>query len=106
MARIIDNTILVQKNSPNQSAELDQRVPVAAIAGQARRLDCEHERQHAPRRSPPEGASKPVVDWLAPPELAKIIASSITSDRRLPNRADARARCQGHHVADGFPDCV
>ena len=34
MARIID-AILVQKNSPNQSAELDQRVPVAAIAGQA-----------------------------------------------------------------------
>ena len=41
MARIID-AILVKKNSPNQSAELDQRVPVAAIAGQARRLDCEH----------------------------------------------------------------
>ncbi len=41
MARIIDS-ILVYDNSPDQSTELDQRVPVATVAGQPRRLDREY----------------------------------------------------------------
>src|ERR1700735_1493404 len=77
MARIID-AILVQKNSPNQPAELDQGVPVAAIAGQARRLDCEH------------GANTPLADRRqkaleagsigAAPRTAKIVINNL--DRR------------------------
>jgi len=35
-------TILVDNHCPNQTAELDQRVPVAPVACQTRRLDREH----------------------------------------------------------------
>src|SRR5260221_1048049 len=41
MPRIIDS-VLVYDDSPDQSTELDQRVPVAAVTGQPRRLDREH----------------------------------------------------------------
>ena len=41
MARIVDS-VLVDDERADQSTELDQRVPVAAIAGKTRRLDREH----------------------------------------------------------------
>ena len=41
MARIVDS-VLVDDKRADQSTELDQRVPVAAITGKTRRLDREH----------------------------------------------------------------
>jgi len=41
MARIVDS-VLVDDERADQSTELDQRMPVAAIAGKTRRLDREH----------------------------------------------------------------
>src|SRR5215475_10932283 len=41
MARIVDS-VLVDDESPDQSTELDQRVPVTAVTRQSRRLNCEH----------------------------------------------------------------
>src|SRR5229473_4818801 len=41
VARIIDS-VLVYDDGPDQSTELDQRVPVAAVAGEAGGLDGEH----------------------------------------------------------------
>src|SRR5437762_10358831 len=41
MPRIIDS-VLVHDDSPDQSTELDQRMPVAAVARQPGRLDREH----------------------------------------------------------------
>src|SRR5258708_36092411 len=41
MSRIVDS-VLVDDNGSDQSAELDQRVPVTAIACESRRLEREH----------------------------------------------------------------
>src|ERR1700728_4404804 len=41
MARIVD-FVLVDDDGPDQSTELDQRVPVATVARQSRRFDCQH----------------------------------------------------------------
>jgi hypothetical protein len=41
MTRIVDS-VLVDEDCPNQSTELDQHVPIAAIAGETRGLDREH----------------------------------------------------------------
>src|SRR5215470_2523511 len=41
MARIIDS-VLVDDDRPDKSTELNQCVPVATVARQSRRLDCEH----------------------------------------------------------------
>ena len=41
MARIIDS-VLVYDNSPDHSTELDQRMPVATVAAQPKRLDREY----------------------------------------------------------------
>ena len=41
MARIVDS-VLVDDDGADQSTELDQRVPVAAVAGEARSLDRKH----------------------------------------------------------------
>jgi hypothetical protein len=41
MSRIIDS-VLVDYDGSDQSTELDQRVPVTAIAGETRGLDCKH----------------------------------------------------------------
>ena len=41
MSRIID-PVFVDEDGPDQSAKLNQRVPVAPIARQSGRLDCEH----------------------------------------------------------------
>lgn len=41
MARIVDY-VLVEEDSSDQSTELDQRMPITAIAGEARCLDREH----------------------------------------------------------------
>ena len=41
MARIVDS-VLVDHERADQSTELDQRMPVAAITGKTRRLDREH----------------------------------------------------------------
>jgi hypothetical protein len=41
MARIVDS-VLVDDNGPDQSTELDQRMPIAAVARKPRRLDREH----------------------------------------------------------------
>ena len=41
MARIVDS-VLVDDDGADQSTELDQRMPVAAVAGETRRLDREH----------------------------------------------------------------
>ena len=41
MTRIVDS-ILVDEDCADQSTELDQRVPVPAVAGETRSLDREH----------------------------------------------------------------
>src|SRR4029077_19261777 len=41
MARIVDS-VLVDDDGPDQSTELDQRVPVATVARQSRRFDRQH----------------------------------------------------------------
>src|SRR5580658_9024693 len=41
MARIVDS-VLVDDDGPDQSTELDQRVPVAAVARQSRRFNRQH----------------------------------------------------------------
>src|SRR5437660_224953 len=41
MPRIIDS-VLVYDDGPDKSTELDQRMPVATVAGQPRRLDCKY----------------------------------------------------------------
>src|SRR3984893_11130688 len=41
MPRIVDS-VLVHDDGPNQSTEFDQCVPVATVACEPRRLDCEH----------------------------------------------------------------
>jgi hypothetical protein len=41
MARIVDS-VLVDDDGSDQSTELDQRMPVAAITGKTRRLDRKH----------------------------------------------------------------
>ena len=41
MPRIIDS-VLVYDDRPDQSTELDQRMPIATVTGQPRRLDREH----------------------------------------------------------------
>lgn len=41
MSRVIDSFI-IDEDGPNQSTKLYQRVPVAPIASQPGRLDCEH----------------------------------------------------------------
>jgi hypothetical protein len=41
MARIVD-PVLVDEDGADQSTELDQRVPVASVAGETRSLDREH----------------------------------------------------------------
>ena len=58
MPRIIDS-ILVNDNSPNQSTEINQRVPVATVAGKPRRFDREYGPDATLDRSPPAGARSP-----------------------------------------------
>jgi hypothetical protein len=41
VARLIDS-VLVDDEGPNQSTELDQRVPITAVPCQSRRFDREH----------------------------------------------------------------
>src|SRR4029453_2689308 len=89
MARIVDS-ILVDDEGPDQSTELDQRVPVAPVAGEPRCLDCEHgadgssadPRQQALEarpRDPAAGATEIIVDDLdsGPAELPRAIGELI-----------------------------
>src|ERR1700730_824208 len=54
MAGFVD-AVFVNDDRADKAAELDQRMPVAAVARQAGGLDRE-DRSGAPRRLPPEGA--------------------------------------------------
>jgi hypothetical protein len=67
MARIVDS-VLVDDERADQSTELDQRMPVAAITGKTRRLDREH------------SADTAVADRCEQPRVAQGIG--ITSSSR------------------------
>ena len=89
MARIIDS-VLVDDDGPNQSTELDQRVPIAAVPCQSRRFDREHgadtgfadRSQQALEAGPGDAAArtaKIIVDDLdcGPAELTGAIGETI-----------------------------
>src|SRR6266478_2618740 len=95
MPRIIDS-VLVYDDSPDQSTELDQRVPVAAVTGQPRRLDREHRadaaladrRQQALEARPIDAASRAaqiIVDDLdrGPAELSSTIGEPVLTAAAL-----------------------
>src|SRR4051812_45462434 len=60
MPRIV-NAILIDHHCPNQAAELDQRMPIAPVARQARRLDGEHGADAAFT----DGCEQPFEPWTA-----------------------------------------
>src|SRR5271166_4437144 len=60
MASIVDS-VLVDDDGPDQSAELDQRMPVAAVAGEPGGFDREYGANAATRRSPPATARSPAA---------------------------------------------
>src|SRR5258708_11278636 len=60
MARIIDS-VLVDENGSDQSTELDQRMPIATIAGEARRLD----RDHGPDAALADRSQQALEAWTA-----------------------------------------
>ena len=89
MARIIDS-VLVHDEGSDQSTELDQRVPVTAVACQSGRLDREHcahagfaDRSQQALEAGPSGAApraaKIIVDDLdcGPAELTGAIGKTI-----------------------------
>src|SRR5262249_3709230 len=89
MARIIDS-ILVDNNRADESTELDQCVPVAAIARQARRLDREHSTDatlanrgqqvlKAGQADPVARATQIIVDDLyrSPTELPRAVSQPV-----------------------------
>src|SRR5215471_17528893 len=91
MARIVDS-VLVDQDSSDQSTELDQRMPIAAIAGEARCLDGEHgaDATFADRRQQAleawavdaaTGTTEIFIDHLdiAPTELVRTIRKPILS---------------------------
>src|ERR1700722_16643383 len=89
MARIVD-PVLVDDEGPDQSTELDQRVPVTAVTRQSRRLDREPgahagfaDRSQQALKARPSGAAaraaKIIVDDLdcGPAELTGAIGKTI-----------------------------
>ena len=58
MARIVDS-ILVDDDGADQSTELDQRMPVAAVAGETRGLD----REHRPDTAVADGGQQSLKAW-------------------------------------------
>ena len=98
MARIVD-AVLVGDQRADQTAELEQRVPVAAVAGQPRRLDRDH------------GADPALADrgqqlLEAGPRDARTRAAEIVVDHL--DRRSSRARGRGrpdHTAGGGFRGC-
>src|ERR1700757_1417460 len=95
MARIVDS-VLVDDERVDQSTELDQRVPVAAITGKTRRLDREHSADttlanrceqplEAGTRDAAGRAAEVVVDDLdiAPAELLSAIDETVLAPPAL-----------------------
>ena len=93
MPRIIDS-VLVYDDGPDQSTELDQRVPVAAVAGQPGGFDREYgadapladRRQQALEARPSDAAARAaeiIVDDLdgGPAELPGAISEPILRRR-------------------------
>src|ERR1700722_19532944 len=89
MARLIDS-VLVDDEGPDQSTELDQRVPITAVPCQSRRFDREHgahagfadRSQQAIEAGPSDAAArtaKIIVDDLdcCPAELTSAIGETI-----------------------------
>src|SRR6202008_2371239 len=87
--RIVDS-VLVDEDGPDEATELDQRMPIAAIAGQARSLDRQHstdaalaERRYGPLKAwatdATSGTTKNIVDPFDadPTELARAIRKPI-----------------------------
>src|SRR5258705_8751369 len=105
MTRIVDS-VLVDEDRVDQSTELDQHVPVAAIAGETRSLDREHGTditcadrpdqtiEPAPRDSA-TGAAKIIVDRLddRPAELTSTIGARILSTPALALVHELTGRC-------------
>src|SRR5215471_12760349 len=58
MARIVDS-IFVDDNCADQSTELDQSVPIAAVPGEARGLD----RKHRPDTAVADGGQQSFKAW-------------------------------------------
>src|SRR5262249_34219812 len=95
MARIVDS-VLVGDERPDQSTELDQRMPVAAITGKTRRLNREHSADtavadrceqplEAGTRDAPTGAAKVVVNDIdvAPAKLLGAIDETVLASSAL-----------------------
>src|SRR6516164_612589 len=108
MPRVV-STVLVDDNRANQTTKLDQRVPVAPVAGQARRLDREHSTDAtlADRREQPlkartadagTRAAKIVIDYchIRPAESASPFGEVILTPPAL--------MIVGKLVGGGLPD--
>ena len=89
MARIVD-AVLVDDERADETAELQQRVPVAAIASESRRLDRDHgadasfadggqQLLEAGPRDATAGAAEIVIDDgdIAPAELSRPIGKTV-----------------------------
>jgi hypothetical protein len=95
MARIVDS-VLIDDERADQSTELDQRMPVAAITGKTRRLDREHSADtavadrckqplEAGTRDAAAGAAEVVVDDfdVAPAKLLGAIDEAVLAPSAL-----------------------
>src|SRR5690242_18271631 len=96
MTRVVD-PVLVDEDRPNQSTELNQRVPIAAVASQPRRLDGEHradapvtDRRQQPLETGPiddttSGSAEIVVDHIdrGPPERPGAIGERVLTAATL-----------------------
>jgi len=95
MARIVDS-VLVDDERADQSTELDQRMPVAAITGKTRRLDRKHSADtavadrceqplEAGTRDAATGAAEVVVDDIdvAPAKLLGAIDEAVLAPSAL-----------------------
>src|SRR6476619_5821173 len=108
MPRLID-AILIDDHRPNQTAKLDQRVPVPPVARQTRRLDGEHSADAALTdrcKQPLEArtadartrAAKIVIDdrHISPAKSARTLGETIL--------ASAALMIMGKLVDGGLPD--
>src|SRR5262245_27673016 len=131
MARIIDS-VLVHDDGTDQSTELDQRMPIAAVAREPRRLDREHgadapladRRQQALEARPRDDAARAAhiivddpdsgpaelpraIDEPVAPAPALVIVHELISGRRTD--VEVRAACKvlrcdlGHRQSPRLP---
>lgn len=83
------HAVLIGQQAPHQAAELQQRVPVPAVAGEPRRLDGQHD-------DPAQAVSPDDADTLAAPGMEggvdRYVLALISGSMSLPRREWARRR--------------